>query len=223
MSDSLNVYLNTVGTNNIFVPSQTYQATEESVEDYNFVSKTYNPTIESTDEDGEVEIEEKQEEEKEPSALQNVWSGTKEIVGGSTKGVFGMIGDVVKGCWSSTGTVLSGSAKSLVGGLQVISTPVVGLVKGVGYCFNNSVNGIKQIFKGNIFKGFGSILKGATGFVTQPLKWLGSGVKKIAQGTAKAVKGLAKGVASVGKAIGKGIANVGKAIGKGIKKIFKGW
>lgn len=223
MSDSLNVYLNTVGTNNIFVPSQTYQTTEESVEDYNFVSKTYNPTIESTDEDGEVKIEEKKEEEKEPSALQNVWSGTKEIIGGSTKGVFGMIGGIVGGFWSNAGTVLSGAAKSLVGGLQVVSTPVVGLVKGVGYWFNNSVKGIKQIFKGNIFKGVGSILKGVTGIVTQPLKWLGSGVKKIAQGTAKAVKGLAKGVASVGKAIGKGIANVGKAIGKGIKKIFKGW
>lgn len=222
MSDSLSVYLNTVGTNNIFAPDTT-PTVEDNVDDYNFVSKTYNPTIESDDEDGDVQIEDKKDKKDEPTALQNVWSGTKTIVGDSTKGVIGMIGGAASGFWSNAGTMFKGLGQGVLGAAQMLSTPVVGMVKAIGSGFNNGIKGIGQIFRGQIFKGIGSIFKGFTSIVTEPAKWMWGGVKKIAKGFGNVAKGVAKGVVSVGKAIGKGVAKVGKAIGKGIAKIFKGW
>lgn len=223
MSDSLNVYLNTVGTNNIFAPPTTTPTPEENIDDYNFVSKTYNPTIESSDEDGDVEIETKKEKKDEPTALNNLWNGSKDIVVDSTKSTFGMIGGVVKGLWSNAGTMLKGVGQGALGALQMLSTPVVGLVKAIGSSFNNGIKGIGQIFRGQIFKGIGSIFKGFTSIVTEPAKWMWGGVKKIAKGVGNVVKGAAKAVVSVGKSVVKGVANVGKAIGKGVAKIFKGW
>ncbi len=219
MTNSINLYLNGMG-NNVFVPATNNTVVEEKVDDYNFVSKAYDPTIETADEEGVVQEEAKEEE---PTPLQNVWSGTKTIIGGTVAGAASIVGGVVKGFWGNAGSMLSGMGKSLVGGLQIISTPIVGLFKGVGSAFNNSVNGIKQIFRGQIFKGVGSIVKGAAGLITEPLKWAWGGVKKVAKGAVKAVKSVGKAVVSAGKAVVKGVASVGKAIGKGIKKIFSGW
>ncbi len=225
MSDSLNVYLNTMGTQNIFVPQTTTPEPEESVDDYNFISKTYNPTVESTDEDGDVQIEEKSENksEKKTSVIKNIWSGTKTMWGGSIGGVATMVADLAKAGVTSTLTVLKGVGQGTLGTLQVLSTPIVGPVKSLVNHFKCSINGFKQIFQGKILKGIGTLAKGVCSIVTEPAKWLWSGVKKIGKGVANVAKGAVKCVASVGKAIGKGIAKVGKAIGNGIKKIFKGW
>lgn len=224
MTNSINLYLNGLGNNPFIQPTNVEEKQESN--DYNFISKTYDPIIETNDEEGIVD-EESLKKNETPSEtttpLQNLGSGLKTITKGTFSGIFGIVGDTVKGIWQNTGSAFSGFWKYTVGGLQVLSTPIVGLFKGIGSFYNNTVTGLKQIFHGQIFKGIGSIFKGVAGTVVEPLKWAWSGVKKMAQGVGKVVKSVGKAVVSAGKAVVNGIKKVGQAIGKGIKKIFSGW
>ena len=225
MTNSINLYLN--GLNNNPFIQQTVLEEDQSIEDYNFVSKTYDPTIETEDEEGIVDeantSDSKTSENNEKTPLQDLASGLWTIGSGTVSGALGIVGDSLIGMWNNGGEFCSGLWNSTVGGLKILSTPLVGVAKGIGGFYNKTVTGIKQIFRGNIISGLGSMIKGTVSLVTEPLKWAWGGVKKIAKGVSEVAKSVGKTVVSAGKAVVKGIVNVGKAIGKGIKKIFSGW
>ena len=223
MSDSLSVYLNSVNSRNIFLTS-TAQNTDESVEAYNFISKTYDPTIENTDEECEIILDEESkndsEKEDDSNVLKNISSGMKTITLGTLGGVGGIVLNSFTGFAKNTSTGIWNGVKGLYTGLSSIGGGIWGGLKSF---YSNSFKGIKQIFQGNFFKGIGSFVKGIGGAVVNTVSGIAKGIGKVVKGGVEIVKGVAKGIVSVGKAVGKGIAKVGKAIGKGIKKIFKGW
>ena len=84
MSDGLNVRFNVTDTNNIFIPSSTPSQVESSANDYNFVSKTYNPVIEDTDTEGDVQIEDSNSKNKDDeSAMKTMLNGSLSMAKGS--------------------------------------------------------------------------------------------------------------------------------------------
>lgn len=210
----------------------------------NFISR-----YEQQDAEGDVQIDDgKKEDSAAKMMLDGSWSITRGAVdpavstlksaGNLAEGVGGAVVETVKGGFEG--------AKSFWGGAAgMVSSTVGGYWGGISGLVSGFWGGVGNIFRGNIFKGFGSIFGGVAKFLYKPILGIGKGILKFGKGCfglvsnigkgifkaakktvksiGKGISTLANGVASGVKAVGKGIANVGKAIGKGIKKIFKGW
>ena len=113
MANSVNLYLNGVGSNLFTSQVQTVETEEDNTSTVKDTSASaYNPVIEtSQDEEGTVQMasddstaskENSEQENKEENYLKNVVSGSASIVGGTLKAGFGVVGDTVKGAWDST-------------------------------------------------------------------------------------------------------------------------
>lgn len=190
----------------------------------------------SQDAEGDVQIE-----NEDSTGLATVAAGTWELakspvplIGGAIKGGVSIISGVAQQIWSVGKGSVTGCWELVKGVGGFLGNTINGGLRGVKSVFNGFINGWGQIFKGNIFGGLGSMIKGVGNLIWQPIKGIGkgiaavgkgiiNGVKKVGKGIVNGVKKVGEGIGKAAKAIGKGIGKAAKAIGKGIKKIFSGW
>ena len=106
-------------------------------------------------------------------------------------GVFGLPLKLIGVPLKFIGSVIDGLLKPFIDGATVLVDKIVtGLWHGILDAGKGIIGGLKEIFKGRILKGIGSI-----------------------------IKGIGKGILGAGKSIVKGIVSAGKAVWNGVKKV----